>query len=93
MGIKITPNTRDEIVGVVVDMIAYRLAISVLEAERLLHRMGPTVTVSREDEEVIFDFGLKQIAVSRNFESDRFGCIVHERRRLNLDLQSIDSDI
>ena len=93
MGIKITPSTSHEIVDVVVDMIAFRLSIASAEAERLLRRMGPEVTVSREDDNVVFDYGLKQIAAFRNTDSNRFGCVVHERRRLNVDLFDIKSDI
>ena len=93
MGIKITPNTSDEIVDIAADMIAYRLGTSSIVAKTLLSRMGPVVTVSRKDDEVIFDYGLKQIAVFRNIESNRLGCVVHERRRLNIDLPEINPDI
>ena len=93
MGIKITPSTSHDIIDAVVDMIAYRLSIASTEAERLLRRMGPEVMVSREDDNVVFDYELKQIAVFRNIDSNRFGCVVHERRRLNVDLFDVKSDI
>ena len=93
MGIKITPSTRDDIVDITADMIAYRLGTSSIEAKKLLNRMGPVVTVSRKDDEVIFDYGLKQITVFRNIELNRLGCIINERRRLNLDLPFINADI